>query len=133
MAAPETGIDIGFDVKMDKPTGSVAFSGATIVTMNGDEIISNGVLVEENNRIQAIGGADTSIPAGATILDASGKTIIPGLVDVHWHGAMAGGASQNELIGKVTVLLEAAEGATTAAPAPVAQAPAAPAATSRCS
>ena len=27
------------------------------------------------------------VPAGAHVVDAAGKTIIPGLVDVHWHGA----------------------------------------------
>src|SRR5262249_4273344 len=32
--------------------------------------------------------ASTSVPAGATTIDSKGKTIIPGLVDVHWHGSM---------------------------------------------
>jgi len=32
---------------------------------------------------------NVAAPAGATVIDAAGKTIIPGLVDVHWHGGMA--------------------------------------------
>ena len=29
-----------------------------------------------------------SVPAGAKVIDVAGKTIMPGLVDVHWHGSM---------------------------------------------
>ena len=33
----------------------------------------------------------TAIPAGAKQILAIGKTIIPGIVDVHWHGRMGEG------------------------------------------
>ena len=35
------------------------------------------------------GASEVAVPAGAKVVDCSGKTIMPGLVDVHWHGAMA--------------------------------------------
>ena len=39
-----------------------------------------------DGRIQAAGPRDTtSVPAGAEMIDATGKTIIPGLVDTHSH------------------------------------------------
>ena len=45
---PEKGIDVGLEVKVDKPTGTIAFTNARIITMKGDEVIQNGtVLIEE--------------------------------------------------------------------------------------
>ncbi len=86
---PEPGgesIDLGFEVDHDVPSGTVVFEGGRIVTMKGDEVIENGVLVVNGNRIQAIGRVgDVAIPDGAYRVDAKGKTLIPGLVDVHFH------------------------------------------------
>jgi imidazolonepropionase-like amidohydrolase len=54
--------------------------------MNGDEVIENGTIVVDGNRIVAIGTAsEVQIPAKAKVVDATGKTIMPGLVDVHAH------------------------------------------------
>ena len=83
---------IGFMQASDKPSGRVVLKGARIATMKGDEVIENGVVVVDGNRIAAIGTAGTvTIPADAQTIDVSGKTIIPGLIDVHWHGAMGDG------------------------------------------
>jgi Tol biopolymer transport system component/imidazolonepropionase-like amidohydrolase len=69
-----------------KPKGTVVLSGARIVTMKGDEVIERGDIVVTDNRIQAIGAKGrVQIPAGAKVIDATGKTIIPGFVDVHAH------------------------------------------------
>lgn len=86
---PERGLEIGLRMQADKPTGIKVLDGARIVTMRGDEVIEQGRIVIENNRIKAIGkAADIAVPAGAERVDVSGKTILPGLVDVHWHGGM---------------------------------------------
>lgn len=88
---PEPGgesVELSFDVNHDVPSGTVVFEGGRIVTMKGDEVIENGVLVVTGNRIQAIGRAgEVAIPAGAYKVDAKGKTLIPGLVDVHFHAS----------------------------------------------
>ena len=95
--APERGIDIGFSVDADVPVGTTAFVGARIVTMRGDEIFDHGTLVVEGNRIRAIGRSDAvQVPRGAKVLDATGATIVPGLIDVHWHGGMAEDQMQPE-------------------------------------
>jgi len=87
--APEAGVKIGFTQKADKPAATVAIVGARVVTMKGDEVIPDGVVVVRENRIAAVGArASTPVPPGATVIDAAGKTIIPGLVDAHWHGGM---------------------------------------------
>jgi imidazolonepropionase-like amidohydrolase len=64
--------------------GPVAFKGARLLTAAGPAI-DNGVLVIDKGKIVAVGPADTAIPDGAKVIDASGKTIIPSLVDTHSH------------------------------------------------
>jgi hypothetical protein len=56
-SAPERGINVGFSQAYDRPAGRVAFTGARIVTMRGDEVIENGVVVLNGNRIEQVGPA----------------------------------------------------------------------------
>ncbi|GAA3580301.1 amidohydrolase family protein [Snuella lapsa] len=82
----EDGIKINLEVKTDKPEGLIAFKGATIITMEGDEVIENGTILVKDNRIKAIGKASgVKIPANAKVYNVTGKTIMPGIVDVHAH------------------------------------------------
>ena len=84
---PAHGVNIGFKAEADKPTGTVALVGGRVITMKGEEVIEDGTVVVEGNRIRAVGPRNQiQIPAGAHVVDAKGKTLIPGLVDVHWHG-----------------------------------------------
>ena len=86
---PRSGVSIAMDVAADKPGGTVALTGARIVTMSNREggIIDDGVIVIRGDRIAAVGRrGEVAIPAGARTVDASGKTIIPGFVDAHAHG-----------------------------------------------
>ncbi len=85
---PETGIAVGLTVKADKPTGVIAFTNARIITMNKDEVIENGNIIIEGNLIKMVGVASSvPVPAGALIVDCKGKTIMPGFIDAHAHGA----------------------------------------------
>ncbi|MFQ5718607.1 MAG: amidohydrolase family protein [Acidobacteriota bacterium] len=88
------GIDLSFSVPADHPTGHIALAHARIVTMRDadktQEVIGNGVVIIAGNRIEAVGKmSDVEIPDDARVMNMRGKTIIPGLVDVHAHGAMA--------------------------------------------
>jgi imidazolonepropionase-like amidohydrolase len=88
--APSTGIAIGMTASADRPQGQIALVGAKIVTMADDAggIIEDGVVLIEGNRIRAVGRrGQVAIPAGAAQVDVAGKTIIPGLIDAHAHGA----------------------------------------------
>lgn len=60
---------------------SVALRGATIHPVSGPEIAS-GVIVFENGKITAV-AADAPIPAGAEIIDVTGKHIYPGLISAN--------------------------------------------------
>jgi imidazolonepropionase-like amidohydrolase/Tol biopolymer transport system component len=85
--APEKGINIGFTQAYDVPTGKIALTGARLITMRGDEVIESGTVLIDRNRIVAV-GANVAIPPDAKVIDAAGKTIMPGIIDVHWHGSM---------------------------------------------
>jgi len=86
-----SGTPIGFETAAAAPRGVTALVGGRVVTMRGDEVLENGAVVIEGNRIRAVGPRDrVALPAGARVLDVTGKTVLPGLIDVHWHGAMGG-------------------------------------------
>ncbi len=96
-SAPTSGVSLSMPVRAAKATGTVALTGARIVTMadaNGG-IIDDGVIVISGDRITAVGRrGDVSIPADARQIDVAGKTIIPGLVDAHAHG----GQGEDEIV-----------------------------------
>src|SRR3954463_10037247 len=61
-----------------------AITGGTVFDGEGGRI-ENGVVILADGLVQAIGGPDTPIPAGATRIDAHGKWVTPGGIDVHSH------------------------------------------------
>ncbi|MGB3726340.1 MAG: amidohydrolase family protein [Glaciecola sp.] len=87
-----SGINVSFSQKTDRPNVVTAIVGGKIVTMrdanNQQEVIENGVVIIDGNRITAVGTQDSvTIPEDALTIDATGKTIIPGLIDAHAHGS----------------------------------------------
>jgi imidazolonepropionase-like amidohydrolase len=62
---------------------AILVRGGTIRTASGDPI-RNGAVLVRGGKIVAI-GANVAAPAGARIIDASGKDVIPGLIDNHSH------------------------------------------------
>ncbi|HKE05384.1 MAG TPA: amidohydrolase family protein, partial [Blastocatellia bacterium] len=84
---PES-FDIVVESPRGKPKGVVVLSGARVITMKGDEVIEKGDIIITDNRITEIKPSVKSkaaFPAGAKVIDVTGKTIIPGFVDVHAH------------------------------------------------
>lgn len=69
----------------DTPSGSILLKNARIVTMKGSEVLENGDILIENNRIKAVGATGTLDAGNAKVIDASGKTITPGFIDTHAH------------------------------------------------
>ncbi len=89
---------IEITVPRDLPRGAILLRGARLITMNGDEVIDGGDVLVEDNRIQALGpGGSLEVPADARVIDVSGKTIVPGLVDVHAHMRPAWGVHKTEV------------------------------------
>lgn len=91
--APDIGISMAVTVTKAAPSATIVITGAKVLTMaaglDKDDagIIENGVIVIEGDRIAAIGAAgEVDVPQGATMVDASGKIVMPGFVDAHHHG-----------------------------------------------
>jgi len=64
------------------PSGPVLITNATILTAAGDRIERGSILMQDG-KIAAIGNVQA--PAGATVVDAAGKWVTPGLIDAHSH------------------------------------------------
>jgi imidazolonepropionase-like amidohydrolase len=66
--------------------------GATIWDGTGQPAINDGVLVVKGDRIEAVGARGAvQLPAGALVIQAKGKTLIPGLINAHGHVGMVKG------------------------------------------
>lgn len=65
-------------------SGNFAITGARIIDVIGGNHIERGTIVVQNGRISAV-GANVAIPPRIQTIDASGKTVLPGLWDMHVH------------------------------------------------
>ncbi|MEI7959917.1 MAG: amidohydrolase family protein [Chitinophagaceae bacterium] len=82
----------------DIPNSKMLFTNARLITMKGDEVIANGDIYVVNNRIQAIGKSGSlKVAPGTQKINVSGKTIIPGFVDVHSHMWPSWGMHKNQV------------------------------------
>ncbi|MFY7745203.1 MAG: amidohydrolase family protein [Erythrobacter sp.] len=93
---PTSGIPLGVTLQKAKPSGTTVITGAKVLTMRpglaADDagVIENGMIVIEGDRITGVHDATVvkmAFPEGTRFIDASGKVIMPGLVDAHAHGA----------------------------------------------
>ena len=64
--------------------GAFALTGARVINGTGAPPLENATIVIANGRIEAV-GTKVKIPAGATRVDMSGKTIMPGIINAHGH------------------------------------------------
>src|SRR5690625_2487106 len=66
-----------------------AITGGLLVDGRGGDPLENSVVVIKGNRIIDVGSAsEVQIPEGAEQIDASGRTVMPGLIDAHFHSLM---------------------------------------------
>lgn len=67
-------------------TQVIVFEGAQLITGNDEPPIEEGIIIIGEDRILAIGRKeDVFVPAGAMTIDATGKTIMPAIIDTHKH------------------------------------------------
>jgi imidazolonepropionase-like amidohydrolase len=77
-----------------RPEVPVAIVGGMLLDGHEGKPIHHSVVVFENGLITAVGNRDnTPIPANAVIIDAGGRTVMPGLIDAHMHIDLIGHGS----------------------------------------
>ncbi len=90
-------------LRIDVPDGAIVLSGAAVYLGEG-RTLDDALVVLDGDRVAAVlprPRAEYSLPAGARLLDVRGKTILPGLIDLHAHlgadGCFAGQMSESRL------------------------------------
>ena len=71
----------------------VAIVGGTILTVGPQGTIEKGTVLIRDGKIAAV-GRDVAVPAGATVIDASGRYVMPGIIDCHSHTAIEGNVNE---------------------------------------
>src|SRR6185436_14216312 len=64
----------------------IAIVGATLIDGRGGPVVPDAVVVIRGEQIAAVGKqGEVKIPSGAEVIDAKGLTLLPGLIDAHFH------------------------------------------------
>ena len=75
-----------------KPNGPLVFRNARLFDPETGKVTPGTTVIVSGNRIQAVGpDGEVQVPAGAEVIDAAGKTLMPGLWDMHAHVGLLDG------------------------------------------
>jgi imidazolonepropionase-like amidohydrolase len=91
---------------------STAIVGGRVVPVTG-EPVDGGTVLFDGGKITAVGGPDLAVPAGAEVVDAAGKWVLPGFIDAHAHLGVSeeaegwAGRDTNEMTKPVTAYVRA--------------------------
>ena len=69
---------------LQQPQTTTAIRAGTLIDGTGAAPIRNAVILIQGDRITAV-GSNVQVPAGATVIDLSGATVLPGFIDAHVH------------------------------------------------
>ncbi len=81
--------------RAQKPSGEILIRNATVLTVSHGKIENGSVLIK-NGKIAAV-GKDLKASSNATIVDATGKFVTPGIIDCHSHIAVDGSVNEGSL------------------------------------
>ncbi|MFQ5852558.1 MAG: amidohydrolase family protein [Candidatus Binatia bacterium] len=70
---------------MSAKTTPLVIQGGRLIVGDGSKPIDDSTVIVEGNRIQRVAAGKVEFPKEARVIDASGKTVLPGLIDNHVH------------------------------------------------
>jgi imidazolonepropionase-like amidohydrolase len=76
-----------------EPPQTTAIINGTILTVGPAGTIEKGTLLIRGGHIVAL-GKDVAVPPGASVIDATGRFVMPGIIDCHSHTAIEGGVNE---------------------------------------
>lgn len=83
---PDQAVSLDLTAPQNYAHGTVVLKNVRIITMRGNQVIEQGTIVIRDGRFAAVGRSSAiKVPTGAKVIDLSGKTVIPGFVDLHLH------------------------------------------------
>jgi imidazolonepropionase-like amidohydrolase len=71
-----------------KQANATLFKDVKVFDGKSDKVTANTSVLVVGNKIEKVGG-DVAAPDKATVIDGGGRVLMPGLIDAHWHAAMA--------------------------------------------
>lgn len=95
----------------NSPFNAIAFVGGTLIDGTGNAPLRDPVVVVRGDILEAVGSkGEVEIPPGAEIVDTTGKTIMPGMIDCHVHISWTTSSVHERLLTPKTVeIFKAAE------------------------
>lgn len=78
----------------------ILFTNVNVFDGVNEQLIENASVVVTNNLITAISTEDLAV-AGGQVIDGGGRTLIPGLIDVHWHTSYCCAAQSTVVTGDI--------------------------------
>jgi imidazolonepropionase-like amidohydrolase len=73
----------------DAPKSAIAFTNIKLFDGKSGKLIEGKRVVVEGNKIKSIEDTSAAVTAGVQAIDGGGRTLMPGLIDAHWHSMMA--------------------------------------------
>src|SRR5262249_26210236 len=70
-----------------KQPGAILFKNVKVFDGKSDKVTANTSVLVVGNKIEKIAG-DIVAPEKATVIDGGGRTLMPGLIDAHWHAML---------------------------------------------
>jgi imidazolonepropionase-like amidohydrolase len=73
----------------DAPKAPIVFTNVRIFDGKSNKLIEGRNVIVNGNKIKSVETMSGQTPEGATVINAGGRTLMPGLIDAHWHSMMA--------------------------------------------
>ncbi|HTK36386.1 MAG TPA: amidohydrolase family protein [Caulobacteraceae bacterium] len=80
----------------EAPKSAVAFTNAKVFDGKSNKLLTGVRVVVQGDRIKALEAGDKPLDGATQVIDCGGRTLMPGLIDAHWH-AMGAGMPFNDM------------------------------------